>query len=44
MKRLLIVLGFTGLAACQTIEGAGRDMQSAGQAVSEEAQRVQSDL
>lgn len=39
--RILIVLGLLGLAACETVEGAGQDIQSAGQTVenaSEDAQ------
>lgn len=30
-----------GLAACQTVEGAGRDLQSAGEAVTDTAQEAQ---
>ena len=32
------------LAACETIEGAGRDIQAAGHAVSSTARQVQSEL
>jgi entericidin B len=32
------------LAACETIEGAGQDISTAGDAITDEAQDVQSDL
>ena len=35
-----ILLSFT-LAACETIEGAGRDIEAAGEAVTESAQDAQ---
>ncbi|ARO14486.1 hypothetical protein BVG79_01140 [Ketogulonicigenium robustum] len=41
MKNLIILVALAGLAACSTIEGAGRDLQSAGQSVSQEARRAQ---
>lgn len=41
MPKLMIVALLFTLAACETMEGAGRDMQTAGQAVSEEARRAQ---
>lgn len=44
MKRMLIIMGLLALSACETIEGAGRDMQTAGQAVSQEARRAQADM
>ncbi len=44
MKHLLILCGLFALAACETIEGAGRDMQTAGEAVSQEARRTQSGM
>ncbi|WP_375689391.1 entericidin A/B family lipoprotein [Pseudooceanicola sp. LIPI14-2-Ac024] len=44
MTRLLILIATLGaLAACETVEGAGRDMQNAGQAVEREAQQAQVD-
>ncbi len=33
-----------GLAACETVEGAGEDLSNAGQTISEESQEVQDDL
>ncbi|MCC5957872.1 entericidin A/B family lipoprotein [Roseinatronobacter sp. S2] len=41
MKALIILFGLTALAACATVEGAGRDMQSAGQTISQEARQAQ---
>lgn len=32
------------VAACETMQGAGRDMQHAGQAITHESQEVQSDM
>jgi predicted small secreted protein len=40
MRIFLIVATFGLLAACNTIEGAGRDLSSAGKAVSETARDV----
>lgn len=34
-------LGLALLSACETVEGAGRDLQSAGAAITEEAQDAQ---
>lgn len=37
----LYLLGFgAGLSACETIEGAGRDIESAGQAIEETAEEA----
>ena len=36
MKYMMIAL--VGLAGCETMQGAGRDMQSAGQAVEDSAE------
>ncbi|MFC3570028.1 entericidin A/B family lipoprotein [Paracoccus sp. TOH] len=47
MRRILRVtpvLALLALAACQTVQGAGRDMQSAGQAITRESQEAQSGL
>ena len=40
MRIFLIVAAFGLLAACNTIEGAGRDLSSAGKAVSKTARDV----
>lgn len=39
--KILAVLGLVGLAACETMEGAGEDMQSAGQAIERESNEAQ---
>ncbi|WP_290559659.1 entericidin A/B family lipoprotein [Aestuariivita sp.] len=33
-----------GLAACETVEGFGQDVQSGGQAISDAANEIQDDL
>lgn len=39
MSRItLVVLALLGLAACETTEGFGRDVQSVGQSIEEEAE------
>jgi predicted small secreted protein len=40
----LILLATLALAACETVEGAGKDLQSAGQAVQQEANQAQEDM
>lgn len=41
MTRTLVILSLLILAACETVEGAGRDIESAGAAITDEAQEVQ---
>lgn len=38
MARLLLILSAIALTACETVEGVGRDVQKAGEAIEEEAQ------
>lgn len=38
---LLPLLALIGLTACETVQGAGRDMQNAGAAITDEAQRAE---
>jgi entericidin B len=40
----LISLALLTLAACETVEGAGKDLQSAGQVVQQEANQAQEDM
>jgi entericidin B len=35
---LVLAMAFVTLAACETVEGAGRDMTAAGTAITQEAQ------
>lgn len=45
MTRILLTLAtLLALTACETVEGAGQDIQSAGQAISSEAQQTQSGM
>ncbi|MBR3371814.1 MAG: entericidin A/B family lipoprotein [Rhodobacteraceae bacterium] len=44
MKPLILLICLSTLAACATVDGAGRDMQSAGQAISQEARQAQSGM
>ncbi len=37
LKTTLAIIAILGLAACETTEGFGRDVQKAGQAIEEEA-------
>ncbi|TCO69550.1 entericidin A/B family lipoprotein [Rhodovulum euryhalinum] len=37
----LTLTALVGLAACETIEGAGRDIENAGQSIETEAQQAQ---
>ena len=39
-KTILAVLALLALAACNTVEGAGRDITSAGDAITDEAQEA----
>jgi len=36
----LALLGFAGLTACNTIEGAGKDIQSGGEKIEKEADKA----
>ena len=40
--KLSPILALMALAACETVQGAGRDVQAAGTAVSRESREVQS--
>ncbi len=40
---LLVLAGFT-MAACNTVKGAGRDVEAAGEAVTEAADETQDDI
>lgn len=40
-KTILAVLALLVLAACNTVEGAGRDISTAGHAITDEAQEAQ---
>ncbi len=42
--RLLPLLGLMAVAACETIEGAGRDLNTAGDVITEEAQQAQGEI
>ncbi len=44
MKYIMALMTVFTLAACETVEGAGQDISNAGDAVSDSAQDVQSDL
>lgn len=41
---LLALLAVLSTAACETVKGAGRDLQGAGRVVTSEAAEVQNDL
>ena len=47
MKRsyyLIALVSLVALQACETVEGAGRDISSAGTAISQESREVQSGM
>ncbi len=37
LRALLVTVAILGLSACETIEGAGRDLEKAGEAIQDEA-------
>ncbi|MBK1732305.1 entericidin A/B family lipoprotein [Thiococcus pfennigii] len=41
---LILVIALGGLSACNTIEGAGQDIQSGGRAVSDTARDVKDEM
>lgn len=42
--RLAPLLGLLAVSACETMQGAGRDMQTAGQVLTQQSQEAQSRL
>jgi predicted small secreted protein len=44
MTKAIALCALLGLVACATVEGAGRDLQSAGAAITEEAQDAKSGM
>ena len=42
--RLIALFGILGLAACETIGGAGRDISTAGNAISGQAEETEREL
>ncbi|MFC3088228.1 entericidin A/B family lipoprotein [Tabrizicola soli] len=44
MTRLLVLLALLAVSACETIEGAGRDLEMTGEAITEEAQETQAGM
>lgn len=43
-KLLFALLAFGALVACETVQGAGRDLSNAGQTITAESQDVQEEL
>ena len=41
MTRALAILALFAITACETVEGAGRDIQTAGEVITDEAQDAQ---
>lgn len=44
MKTFLALMALGALVACETVEGAGRDLSIAGETITEESQEVQDEL
>jgi entericidin B len=42
MTKAIALLALLGLVACETVEGAGRDIKTAGEVITDEAQDAQS--
>lgn len=42
--RILSVLALLATAACETVKGAGRDISSAGQTITQEARKTQNEM
>jgi entericidin B len=42
MTKAIALFALLGLVACETIEGAGRDIETAGEVITDEAQDAQS--
>ena len=44
MTKAIALVALLGLVACETIQGAGRDLETAGEVIQDEAQEVQSEM
>ena len=44
VKMILAILAMGTLVACETVQGAGRDMSNAGQIITAESQEVQDEM
>ncbi len=44
MTKAIALVALLGLVACETIQGAGRDLETAGEVIQDEAQETQSDM
>jgi entericidin B len=44
MTKAIALVALLGLVACETIEGAGRDLETAGEVIQDEAQETQSGM
>ena len=44
MTRLLALFALLAVTACETIEGAGQDIETAGEAITEESQEAQAGM
>ena len=44
MIKAIALFALLGLVACETIQGAGRDLETAGEVIQNEAQETQSDM
>ncbi|MDP3195116.1 entericidin A/B family lipoprotein [Tabrizicola sp.] len=44
MTKAIALLALLGLVACETVQGAGRDLEAAGEVIQDEAQETQSEM
>ena len=44
MTKAIALLALLGLVACETVQGAGRDLENAGEVIQDEAQETQAEM
>ena len=44
MTKAIALLALLGLVACETVQGAGQDLENAGEVIQEEAQETQNEM
>ena len=44
MTKAIALIALLGLVACETVQGAGRDLEAAGEVIQDEAQETQNDM
>lgn len=44
MTKAIALLALLGLVACETVQGAGQDLENAGEVIQDEAQETQNEM